>query len=86
LADREKEVRIFGETYEVRAEVATIGGLSAHAGQAFLLEYAEAVKQQVKQIFLVHGEPKPAEALKLRLAERGIEKVVYPEMGESVEI
>jgi hypothetical protein len=34
-------VRIFGETYERRAEVATIGGLSAHfAGQTFLLEYA----------------------------------------------
>ncbi len=88
LADREKEVRIFGEMYAVRAEVATIGGLSAHAGQRFLVEYAEAVKEQVQQIFLVHGEPKAAEALRVKLAERGIDdrRVVYPEMGGSVEI
>ncbi len=64
LADREKEVRIFGEMFQVRAEVATIGGLSAHAGQRFLVEYAQAVKEQVKQVFLVHGEARAAEALR----------------------
>ena len=36
LADREEYVKIFGETYHRRAEVATIGGLSAHAGQDLL--------------------------------------------------
>jgi metallo-beta-lactamase family protein len=86
LADREKEVRIFGEMYEVRAEVATIGGLSAHAGQTLLVEYAEAVREQVKQIFLVHGEGKAAEALMGKLRERGMDDVAYPEMGESVEV
>ena len=35
LADREKEVKIFGEVYRRQAEVATIGGLSAHAGQDY---------------------------------------------------
>src|SRR4030065_705492 len=30
LADREKRVHILGDDYQVRAEVATIGGLSAH--------------------------------------------------------
>jgi metallo-beta-lactamase family protein len=66
--------------------VATIGGLSAHAGQTFLVEYAEAVREQVKQIFLVHGEGKAAEALMGKLRERGMDDVAYPEMGESVEI
>ena len=49
-------MRIFGEEYEVKAEVATIGGLSAHAGQDFLEEYALRVKGRVKKVFLVHGE------------------------------
>ena len=40
LADQEEQVKIFGEVYERRAEVATIEGLSAHAGQPLLLEYA----------------------------------------------
>ena len=40
-----------------RAEVVTIGGLSAHAGQDLLVEYARsAVKQRLKKVFLVHGE------------------------------
>mgnify|MGYP000215210946 CR=1 FL=1 len=86
LADREKQVRIFGETYEVRADVSTIGGLSAHAGQAFLLEYAQAVKGRVKKIFLVHGEERAAACLTEKLAERGMEQVYYPEQGAIVEI
>jgi metallo-beta-lactamase family protein len=86
LADREKQVRIFGEPYEVRAEVATIGGLSSHAGQDFLMEYALRVKGQAKQVFLVHGEPMPAGALTEKMVEAGMEKPFYPVMGESVEI
>ena len=69
------EVSIFGETYEVRAEVATIGGFSAHAGQTMLVEYAQAAQETVKQIYLVHGEPKAAEALMGKLAEAGMRNV-----------
>jgi metallo-beta-lactamase family protein len=86
LADREKQVKIFGESYTVRAEVATIGGFSAHAGQDFLLEYALAVKNSVRQIFLVHGEPAPAKALREKMIEAGLNQVVYPEYQTVVEI
>ena len=86
LADREKRVRIFGEEHQVRAEVATIGGLSSHAGQKFLLEYALRVKGRAKQVFLVHGEPKPAEALTEKFLDAGMKKPAYPQWRESVEI
>jgi metallo-beta-lactamase family protein len=86
LADREREVVIFGETYQRRAEVATIGGLSAHAGQTFLIEYALAVKSSVRQIFLVHGEATPAQTLTEKLAEREMRQVLYPAMHTSVEV
>ena len=86
LADREKRVRIFGETYRRRAEVATIGGLSAHAGQNMLTEYAMNVKSNAKQVFLVHGEKKPAKALKERLVEQGLSQVYYPELHSNAEI
>jgi metallo-beta-lactamase family protein len=79
LADREKQVRIFGETYVRRAEVATIGGLSAHAGQNYLLEYAGRVRKGVKQIFLVHGEPKSAGVLIEKLKKAGMDRISYPE-------
>jgi metallo-beta-lactamase family protein len=86
LADREKEVKIFGEVFPVRAQVATIGGLSAHAGQNFLLEYALEVKAKAKQVFLVHGEPTAAGILREKLAERGLDQVAYPEMHAMVEV
>jgi metallo-beta-lactamase family protein len=86
LADREKQVRIFGEPYNVRAEISTINGLSAHAGQDFLIRYATAVKSQVKKVFLVHGEQKPAETLMGKLGEQGMREVYYPELHSSVEL
>jgi metallo-beta-lactamase family protein len=86
IADREKQVKIFGEIYDVRAEVSTIGGLSAHAGQNMLVEYAQTAQGALQQIFLVHGEAGPAEALRQRLADSGLGQVAYPELHSSVEI
>jgi metallo-beta-lactamase family protein len=86
LADREKRIKIFGEGFTRRAEIATIGGLSAHAGQSMLVEYALAVKDQVKKVFLVHGEEKSAMALKEKLTENQLSQVYYPELHSSVEI
>ena len=85
LADRDKEVRIFGESYRRRAEVVTIGGFSAHAGQNLLVEYARsAARENLQGLFLIHGERKAADALREKLG--GIKRVHYPERGTSVEI
>ncbi|MFL7870850.1 MAG: MBL fold metallo-hydrolase [Anaerolineales bacterium] len=86
LAEREKRIKIFGEAFTRRAEVETIGGLSAHAGQDLLVEYALTVKDQVKKVFLVHGEEKAAMALKEKLAEKQLSQVYYPELHSSFEI
>jgi metallo-beta-lactamase family protein len=86
LADREKQIKIFGEPYTVNAEIATIGGLSAHAGQTLLVRYAEEVKSTVKKVFLVHGENGPAMTLTEKLKEKGMHDVYYPELHSSVEI
>ena len=86
LADREKQIKIFGEPYTVKAEIATIGGLSGHAGQDLLTKYAVNVKDSVKKVFLVHGEEMPAMALTQKLRERNLREVYYPELHASEEI
>jgi metallo-beta-lactamase family protein len=86
LADREPQVNIFGEPYKVRSEIATIGGLSGHAGQDLLVKYAMGVKDSVKQIFLVHGEEKQAMTLKGLLKDRKLDRVHYPDLHESVDL
>lgn len=85
LVEGEERIKIFGETYSVKANVESLNGLSAHGDQAFLLEYARAVRGRVKRIFLVHGEPKPASALRELLEAEGFE-VEYPEYGDRFEL
>ncbi len=83
LADQLKEIRIFGKTYHRQAEVVTINGFSAHAGQDLLADYARSTRETLKKVFLVHGEPRGAEPLMERLIEEGIPAVYYPEEGET---
>jgi metallo-beta-lactamase family protein len=86
LAEREKDIRIFGEKYKVKAEVVTIGGLSAHAGQDMLLKYAAASADTLKHIFLVHGEPRGAMPLMEKIQSTGFKAITFPERGQVVEI
>ena len=86
LADREKIVRIFGELYDRRAEVVTIGGYSAHAGQDMLVKYARATQKTLRQTYLVHGEEPAANALMAKLRENGIRSLSYPAWHEFVDI
>lgn len=86
LADREPQVNIFGEVYKRKCDVATIGGLSGHAGQDLLLKYAMGVKDTVKQVFLVHGEEKQAMTLTGLLKERNLDNVHYPNLHDCVEL
>lgn len=86
LADGDKRVNIFGEEFEVHARVATIGGLSAHAGQDMLLKYAKAAKGGLKKLILIHGEEKSESAFAEQLLRAKIGPVVYPEQYEEIEL
>jgi len=86
LADRAPEVNIFGEVHKRKCDVATIGGLSGHAGQDLLVKYAMGVKDSARQIFLVHGEERQAMTLKGILNDQKLDNVHYPRLHESVEL
>ncbi|NSW53866.1 MAG: MBL fold metallo-hydrolase [Anaerolineae bacterium] len=85
LAERDTEIKIFGEVYHRKAQVETIGGLSAHAGQDLLLRYAQSTQHKLKQVILVHGELKGAEPLTALMKQHGIENVIYPAAGDVLE-
>ena len=57
LQDGAKVVNLYGQQVAVRAEIATIGQLSAHAGKSELLRWLSGFQTAPKQTFLVHGEP-----------------------------
>jgi metallo-beta-lactamase family protein len=62
IVDGAKEIRLFGETYPVRANVHTVGGLSAHADQSDLVDWYAGFKDH-PPVYLVHGEPDAQKSL-----------------------
>ncbi len=84
LVEGAREVKIFNEIFEVRAQVKVLNELSAHADQTQLLNFALSCKGLTK-IYLVHGEAKQAEELKLIL-ENNLNnvEVVVAQSGQSV--
>ena len=86
ILEGNEKVRIFGEEYSVRAEVARINGYSAHADQAELLEWASHFdRERLQRIFLVHGEPEGSGALAEELRGQGHSDVVMPTLHQSFE-
>lgn len=69
LVDRAPKVRLFGEEVAVKASVHTIGGLSAHADQAGLLDWLRGFRAPPKTVFVVHGEPESASVLAASIRE-----------------
>jgi metallo-beta-lactamase family protein len=70
LVDGAREVRILHEQIQVNATVHTVGGLSAHADQAGLLDWYDHFRQR-PPVVLVHGEDRAREVLADKLRSRG---------------
>jgi metallo-beta-lactamase family protein len=86
IKDGESPVRILGQMYDVKARVASIEGLSAHANQGELLEWARHFdRSRLQRMFLVHGEPAAALVLAEKLRGEGVREVSVPNRGDSVE-
>lgn len=80
LVDKAKKVRLFGEEVLVRASVHTIGGLSAHADQAGLLDWLKGFSESPKTVFVVHGEPESSSVFAATIREElGWQQVIIPE-------
>ncbi|MFN8714388.1 MAG: MBL fold metallo-hydrolase RNA specificity domain-containing protein [Bacteroidota bacterium] len=82
-----KEVRIFGEPHEVKAEVVRIGSYSAHADRNELLDFLKCQDPgKVKHVYLVHGETEAQNEFSKYLIETGFRSVSAPEFGDKVEL
>jgi metallo-beta-lactamase family protein len=82
IVEGQPEVRIFGESYRLRAEVSVLNSFSAHADYVDTLQYVEELdRKRLKGIFLVHGEPDAQVNLKTLLEERGHDTTIL-KIGE----
>lgn len=82
----DRHVRIHGRDVPMRAEVATMDGLSAHADHSELLDWLGAIPRPPKGVFLVHGEPGPADLLRRAAEEELGFRVQVAEDGRAVSL
>jgi metallo-beta-lactamase family protein len=81
-----EQVKIHGQYWPIRASVYQIDSLSAHADSNGLLEWVRAIDPKPERVFLTHGEPAGAEALRIRLQEELGVVASVPEMMSTVEL
>lgn len=86
IVEKEKQVRIFGVTYPLRARVEVINGFSAHADRNELQRLLKPLAPECKSAFLVHGEPEQMESMETWLRGDGFRDVRMPASGDSVEL
>lgn len=86
LVEKQPVVKIFGEEYQLNAEVVTLNGFSGHADRSELLEWAGNFQRRPQHTFIVHGETEAAEALQQGLVSEGFKQVVVPHLGQSFEV
>jgi metallo-beta-lactamase family protein len=84
LVDGAKRVRLLGEDLPVRADLYTLGGLSAHADRTALLNWLGHFRSKPRQVFVVHGEASVATGFAADLQDRFGWDAMAPSPGQSV--
>lgn len=74
LVDGIDEVKLFGESIQVRAEIKKLVGMSGHADKNGLIRWVTGFEEKPKKVFIVHGEDSVctgfAECLKIEYGQR----------------
>jgi metallo-beta-lactamase family protein len=84
IVEKYPKVKIFGEEYNLESEVVVLNSFSAHADKNELLQYVEQTRNNLRGVFLVHGEEKESQALKESIESVGIQNVRIPDRGEEI--
>jgi metallo-beta-lactamase family protein len=83
LKGHPETVGIFSTQYNVKADIVTLESMSAHADYNDLCQYLSCQDtQEVKRLFIVHGEPDVQIEFKRRLMKKGFLDVTIPELHQ----
>ena len=88
ILDGWKRVPIFGEEWDVRAQIESIDGYSAHADRNEMLAYLQNIvgEGRLKRVFCVHGDPEACQSLAQAIRGLGVEDVLVPAWKQEVEV
>ena len=86
MVDGADSIKIHGAYISVRAEVANLAMLSAHAGADEIVRWLQGFGAPPRRSFITHGEPAAADALQLRIEEQLGWSCAVPEHGEEADL
>ena len=84
IVEKRPQLRIHDRMYQLQAEVAIMNGFSSHADHPALMDLLAPLREHQSEIYLVHGEAQPAQALISALRDQGLTRVDYPPKGACV--
>ena len=79
-----QEIKIHGEYHPIRAEVANLHMLSAHADRREIMTWLTGFETPPKETFIIHGEPDASDSLRHLIEERMGWQVTVAEHNEQV--
>lgn len=86
LLDGQRSIRVYGEWVQIKAEVANLAMLSAHADADELIRWARGFTAPPRRVFVVHGEPQPADTLRSRLGREFGWEATVPRPGQAFDL
>jgi len=86
IASGADAVKIHGEYVPIRAEVCMIDNLSAHADSVEILDWLKNLKRPPQKVFITHGEPSAADAMRRFINDRFGWQVMVPKYLEKIEL
>ncbi len=86
LVEHEPQISIFGDLKTVKAQVHTLGGFSAHAGQTDLLKWFSSLAPAKPKVVLTHGEDGPRKALAEQIKKKYKLSAILPKIGDVIEL
>jgi metallo-beta-lactamase family protein len=87
ILERQPTLRIFGDQYQLKAEVVEMQSFSAHADHKDLMDFAEHLDMRsLKSVFLVHGEVEEQNALTQSLTQAGFRNISSPKRGDTFDV
>lgn len=82
----ERSIRIHGEDIPVNAEIVTLPGMSAHADAEQIVAWLKTAPKPPRAVYLNHGEPDAADALRQRIARELGWSAIVAQLGQVVKV
>lgn len=86
ILDGIPEIRLFGETIQIRARIEKLDGVSGHADKEGLIQWITALKKKPQRVFIVHGEDEVCDSFARCLENEYGFRVNAPYSGDSYDL